>query len=176
MAPACGVGPGLMYFSTQRPGQTCGCSTASRAVGCGAWFLEWSIDPARALRGVALGRGRCAFGRRRGLPGAIRAPLRAAQRAASPKKALRLRFNLTGWSSRAPSLDVLPGSRVAVLEGYSPRGIKTQTCAFFAGPRLIVGPRAASLWPHALGRGSGVLRLAPIGRALPPRAAIMPPG
>ena len=118
VAPACGVGPGLMYFSTQRPGPPCGRSTASCAASCGAWFLEWSIDPVWALRGVALGRGRFAFG---GLPGAIRAPSRAAQRAASPKKALRLRFNLTGWSSRAPSLDVLPGSRVAVLEGYSAR-------------------------------------------------------
>ena len=35
VALACGVGPGLMCFSTQRPGQTCGRGTAPRAASCG---------------------------------------------------------------------------------------------------------------------------------------------
>ena len=54
--------------------------------------------------------------------------------------------------------------------------LKRKRTRFFAGRRLIVGPRVASLRPRALGRGSGVLRLAPIGRVLPPRMAIMLPG
>ena len=47
--------------------------------------------------------------------------------------------------------------------------LKRKRTRFFAGPRLIVGPRVASLRPRALGRGSGALRFAAIGRVLPPR-------